>query len=356
MRCLPPGLYLSSDTTITTGDTFLATFGVGSLAANGSVSISTNVTIGASHTPGTYYVGVIADYQYAVTEASEANNTAYAASSVSVQAHTRNIVMQSATLPAAGISGSTVSIPYTVANTGNTATGTFRVGVYLSSAATVTTADTLIGSTTLSLDASGNNSGSITATIPVNTSKKSYYIGIIADDQAAVTETNETDNASSQAVVLTPQKVDWVVMVYIAADNSLSAAAATDLAEMRAASLNGNKVRVVTLVDQEGANNTYLYEVISGQSRQLASTELGLNATGTGELDTGNPATLQHFIQYVTNNYAATNYQLVIWNHGDGWRSSRPKKTGQFKFFTSGNRLTIRRANPPCPRMRTKFW
>ena len=325
------GVYLSSDASITTGDTFLGYIDVSSINSNGTASLNKDFTIPAAQTAGTYYVGVIADYQGSITEENEANNSAAASATISVQAHTKNIVLQSATIPASATSGQQLSIPYSINNSGNTASGDFRIGVYISEDATVTTADTLIGYTTNSLNPAQTKSGSVSATVPFKTVNKTYYIGMIADDQSAVTETDETDNASSSAAAVTPQKADWVVMVYMAADNSLSSAASTDLAEMKAVNLTGEKVRVITLVDQDGSSDTYLYEVFNGQTVQLASSELGLNASGSGELDTGIASTLGKFIQFTTNNYPATNYQLIIWNHGDGWRnSSRTKSTITF--------------------------
>ncbi|MCK4907118.1 MAG: hypothetical protein KAS64_06190, partial [Spirochaetes bacterium] len=327
--------YLSSDTIITTSDTFLGYAGFASLLSNETVSLITNLTVSDSVFAGNYYVGVIADYQNTITEEDENNNTAYVVSQLEVIAPTKNIVNESFSAPASVISGqSSVLVPYSLTNTGNTATGNFRVGVYLSEDSTITTGDTLIGNTTISLGALSSTSGNISSTIPYSTSKKTYYIGIIADDQNAVTESNEGDNTqlSSSDTEITPQNVDWVVMVYIAADNSLSSYGATDINEMKAANLGGQKVRVITLIDQNTSADTYLYEVFNGKTVQLASTELALNASGSGELNTGDPANLSKFIEYVTNNYEATNYSLVIWNHGGGWRSATRTISGTKSF------------------------
>ncbi len=318
------GYYLSTDATITTGDTFIGSVSFASLASNEAATSVSNIVIPESTIADNYYIGAIVDYQGVISELSEANNSASSSSQITVTAKTINMKVSSLSI-ATATSGATISVPYSITNTGNTATGNFRVGVYISEDSTVTTGDTLIGNTTISISAEGNATGNISSTIPYRTSKKDYYIGVIVDDQDGVTETDENDNIATTATAVTPQKVDWVVMVYIAADNTLSAAALDDINEIKATSLNGEKIRVLTLIDQEGANNTYLYEVFSGETRQLASTELGLNATGTGELDTGDSVTLAKFIQFGTNNYAATNYQLVIWNHGGGWRTVTPQ-------------------------------
>jgi Ca2+-binding RTX toxin-like protein len=67
-------LYLSTDTTITTGDTLLSSdFGV-SLAAGASVTVSLASNWLAPAPAGTYYIGVIADPTGAVVESNDANN------------------------------------------------------------------------------------------------------------------------------------------------------------------------------------------------------------------------------------------------------------------------------------------
>jgi subtilase family serine protease len=69
------GYYLSTDSVITTGDLRLGVRYVPSLAAGANHSGSVNVTVPASLTNGTYYVGAIADYTQSQGEADENNNT-----------------------------------------------------------------------------------------------------------------------------------------------------------------------------------------------------------------------------------------------------------------------------------------
>ncbi len=122
-----------------------------------------------------------------------------------------------------------------------------------------------------------------------------------------------------------PSSVSWVVMVYMAGDNSLSDQVSPDLEEMRQSSLNGRKVRVIALADRSGPNNTHLYEIINGVFKRLSSAELGLSATLPGEVDTGSQQTLSAFIDFVKTNYPAENYSLILWNHGGGWRAPGQK-------------------------------
>ncbi|MCW2283974.1 V8-like Glu-specific endopeptidase [Rhodoblastus acidophilus] len=68
------GVYLSTDSVITKADTLLATDSVAAIAG-GYASPTHTITLSTSGiAPGTYYVGVIADYNNAVPESNEANN------------------------------------------------------------------------------------------------------------------------------------------------------------------------------------------------------------------------------------------------------------------------------------------
>jgi hypothetical protein len=68
-------IYLSTNTIVTTYDTWIADCQVPALAAGASHTCSMSIPIGVAVTPGSYYPGVIADARGVVTETNEANNT-----------------------------------------------------------------------------------------------------------------------------------------------------------------------------------------------------------------------------------------------------------------------------------------
>lgn len=107
----------------------------------------------------------------------------------------------------------------------------------------------------------------------------------------------------------TPGKAKWTVMVYMAADNSLSSYAQYDLAEMKAVGSNEN-LNIVAFLDRRG--QTGYYSILPNQELLVKS---------LGSLDSGNGNTLRNFIQFVKENYPADRYALILWNHGDGWRN-----------------------------------
>ena len=72
------GIYLSADSTITTGDTLIATYNTPGLAAGASDAENIALAFPTNLTPGTYYLGAITDYDGHITETSEANNVSNA--------------------------------------------------------------------------------------------------------------------------------------------------------------------------------------------------------------------------------------------------------------------------------------
>jgi Ca2+-binding RTX toxin-like protein len=68
------GIYLSTDSTITTGDTLLTTVATPALNAGTSDNENAALVLPSNLTPGTYYVGAVTDYNNQVVEGNETNN------------------------------------------------------------------------------------------------------------------------------------------------------------------------------------------------------------------------------------------------------------------------------------------
>ena len=83
------GFYLSKDTNIDTSDYFLSSSYISSLGAGSTTNLLQNLTLLSSDNSfwngqGTYYIGMIVDYQNSVTETNESNNnTRYDSSLIS---------------------------------------------------------------------------------------------------------------------------------------------------------------------------------------------------------------------------------------------------------------------------------
>ncbi|MFN0243836.1 MAG: CARDB domain-containing protein [Planctomycetota bacterium] len=211
---LQVAIYLSSDPTVEAGDRLLGFRTIGVLASGTSSSGGGTLTVPASTTAGTYYVGAWADDAASIVELSETNNARVASGTLTVSsAVLPNLVVSALTFtPAAAVAGETIDVSDTVRNIGNAPSGAFQVGIYLSSDALVTPFDRLLGLravTALAAGASASSGGSLT--LPLNLTAGSYFVGAIVDPGGAANELDELDNArvaGAQLDVSAPPRPD----------------------------------------------------------------------------------------------------------------------------------------------------
>jgi hypothetical protein len=115
---------------------------------------------------------------------------------------------------------------------------------------------------------------------------------------------------------------DWTYMVYLDGDNNLEAAAVHDFLEMSSVG-STSQVAVVAQMDRIAGydasygnwTDTRRFYVVNSM------TPIAANGTSIGEANMGDPATLVNFVQWATATYPADHYALVLWDHGNGWRS-----------------------------------
>jgi hypothetical protein len=144
------------------------------------------------------------------------------------------------------------------------------------------------------------------------------------------------DNPSSEAVfTVTFKKPAWLFLVWMCADNNLERYANDDLIEMQNTNPN---VSVITLVD----GNTILRDSIRmldefGQWRIIGYFD--------ADFDSGNYIILSCFVSLFKSIFQASNYALIIWDHGGAWIGDYKPTTSyspQAIAFddTSRNRIT----------------
>lgn len=125
----------------------------------------------------------------------------------------------------------------------------------------------------------------------------------------------------------------WVILTYIAGDNDLSDAGLKDIQEM---------------CDEGSSSDLYVGIEIDTYGEYTGSIRYEITEpdwTGTShrkvierlpEKDSGDPATLQNFVEWGITRYDANNRLLVVWNHGAGFRSPR-RDIGYDDFGSSLN-------------------
>ena len=201
--------YRSSDGTITTSDTEVGTAEVAELAASGSTTESVELTAPAA--PGTHYYGACVD---SVTDETDTNNNCSTSVQVTVQQTVTepqgdpDLTVTSATVSDSGPTvGAKFTLSATVRNGGAGGAETTTLRYYRSADATITPADTEVGTDTISgLAASGSAGQSVELTAP--STPGTYYYGACVD---AVTDESDTTNNCSGSVKVAILQPDLVV-------------------------------------------------------------------------------------------------------------------------------------------------
>ena len=199
--------YRSPDATITTSDMEVGTDEIAGLAASGSSSESVDVT--APATSGTYYYGACVD---AVTDEADITNNCSSSVRVTVRepAPGEPDLVVVVVAPSVSDSGPTVGATFTLSATirndgeGTSAATTLRF--YQSTDATITTADTGVGTGDVAaLAASGSTNESVDVTAPATAG--TYYYGACVDSVADESDTTNNCSPSAQVAVSEPDLV-----------------------------------------------------------------------------------------------------------------------------------------------------
>ena len=187
------GIYLSTDATLSNDDRMIGTSDVGSIGIGQSQTETGSVAVPADIAPGTYYVVFAADSPNAVFERNEGNN-----SSVGIQI----VIGADLTVAAAPTAiwsgaGGNFSISYTIANIGSVSASPTKTAIYLSTDATFTKDDALVGTDDVAKLLAGQSSVETSSfTLPAGFKAGTYYVGVIADTDGTSAELNEGNNAS----------------------------------------------------------------------------------------------------------------------------------------------------------------
>ena len=108
---------------------------------------------------------------------------------------------------------------------------------------------------------------------------------------------------------------DRTVLIYIAAENSLSSWYRKDINEMMEAAgdIPDNSRLLIYLDDTQLPRLISIEKSPEGNARQRVLHQY------EKEQDSGNPETLHKAMHWVTEHYPAHSYGLVLWSHGDAW-------------------------------------
>ena len=192
------GFYLSANTILDAADISIGSRSVSSLGPGAMEAASTTVRIPLSTVAGTYYVLAKADWESAVIENTETNNTR-ASSAIRIGA---DLAVTTLTAPATAAPGTAISVSDITKNqgVGNAAPSTTRF--YLSTNTLFDASDVVVGARAVPLLGDGASSSVTTSlTLPTTTATGTYYILAVADAANTVAESIETNNTRASAGV-----------------------------------------------------------------------------------------------------------------------------------------------------------
>ena len=204
--------YLSTDSLFDAGDVMIGSRNVAALAANGTDTATSSVTIPAGTAMGAYYLIARADGDAAIGETQEGNNTAYRTINIGA-----DLVITAMAVPGVGGAGLAINVTDTVTNLGGNAAPASTITFYLSVNATLDAGDVVLGSRGVAALAPGaSDSGTSSLLVPAATAMGLYYVFARADSGDAVLETSEANNTNNRTVVIGP---DLVVNAFGAASS-----------------------------------------------------------------------------------------------------------------------------------------
>jgi subtilase family serine protease len=184
--------YLSANTTLDAGDTFLGSRSVPGLAAGGTSTASTPLQIPQGTATGTHFLIAKADLNNDVVEYLETNNIRFG---VALKVGPDLTISANTLVPTSAAAGATITINETTKNTGGGAADASTTHYYLSTNLALDASDVFLGSRAVpALPPGALSAGTTSVTIPIGTAVGYYYVIAVADGPAAVAETSEGNN------------------------------------------------------------------------------------------------------------------------------------------------------------------
>ncbi len=195
------GFYLSPDPDIATSDTLLGSNTGSTLPAGDSATFTRTLTIPENTPTGTYYLGCVLDYDDRLAESDETDNAFLPCTSTTVVGGA-DLSPSVAGVPAVVVPGESLTLATSVINGGGDPAAPSRMGLYLSNTGLCGGGETLLAARPIAtLPGGGVDVADLVVPIPPGTPVGSgQWLCAVADDQAAVAELDETNNATATPV------------------------------------------------------------------------------------------------------------------------------------------------------------
>ncbi len=264
--------YLSTDTLLSAADTLIAGRSIGALAAGASNTGTSTVMIPEGTVTGKWYIIAKADGEGVVTESLETNNNYAKLIQIGP-----DLDITALSAPSTSGAGQSIAITDTTKNQGGELAGPSRTQFFLSTDATLSASDSLLGGRDVpSLAAGASDTGTLTVMIPQGTAVDGYYIIAKADGDGTVSETSETNNTYARSILIGPD------LDITALSAPASAAAGQSIAITDTTKNQGGEAAGPFRTQFYLSTNTVLdaSDILLG-SRELASLAAGASSSGS---------------------------------------------------------------------------
>ena len=278
------GIYLSTDTTITTNDIELDSYSKSSMSAGSTTStFYKSVTIPTTITGGRYYVGALADINSQVSESNENNNDDYDRR-VTIDEQP-DLTGRSCSAPTTGVVGDYLdsSISLSIENDPGgsyiASSGSFDWAMYLSTDSTITTSDTQVGSDQYKSSISGgsysSDSLSTSNRIPSSMNPGTYYWGYIVDVDDDVDEQDENNN-------------DYTCN-QVTIEDDLPDIVADDVGTTSSSAVMGDTISVSYRIDNDGHDYTgsFYWELYLSTDRTITTNDIYVDEFSRSSISPG---------------------------------------------------------------------
>ncbi|MEO0020592.1 MAG: clostripain-related cysteine peptidase [candidate division WOR-3 bacterium] len=126
----------------------------------------------------------------------------------------------------------------------------------------------------------------------------------------------------------------WTVGIYMCADNGMSEQAYEDLREMLTIG-STSEVNIIVQVDNAARDTN------PGCRRYYVRKSVLDLLADLGEVDMADTAVLADFIEFLGTRYPASNYLLILWDHGNGWRAGYGPQRAVFIDESHGHMMGV---------------
>jgi len=196
------GFYLSTNTTVDAADAFLGSRAIGELSAGATSTATTVLQLPSQIAPGNYNVIAVADWNGAVAETIETNNTRYDGMPIG-----GDLQVSSLSASGGGVANGPITVTDTTVNQGAPLPQS-ETGFYFSMNATFDASDVFLGSRSVpALGTSTTSTAATPLTVPAGTPVGTYWVIAVADRSLVLAESIESNNTRAYSFRVGPDLI-----------------------------------------------------------------------------------------------------------------------------------------------------